>query len=492
MPNFLLLPLLSWMVPAHASYDSYTLFYVLAFTVNLVWLVWEGHRRGYPMRAWLVLLACTTLTFILGTKMLAFSGPEWRQFLGTGQWPASEARTVLGGAVACTLTLLALRRPFGFSWHVFDAFVLPMCAGLMVQSVGCLITGCCFGHPTASSWGVTYRPDTLPYLVQADRGLIPIGAAHSLPVHPTQLYTLLVCAAVGAILLLTRHRNWPGGSRRLLHLGLLLIGRFLIEFWRDPAGEQVGSAMRWHGGLALKQVQWTLLVLTPLALGWWAWLLYRARNVEPQPERVPGQRSVRNLLAVALMLALTAWLGPRALTLPEVLVIKTLLLAVLALEAGRFLLDSLAGIRPARLVLPLGLVGVVLVLSSQAPADSAGTARPSYTSLGLGVSAGSFERLQNTDGGCGGSTPLLEYRHRYRLASLDVSRTLLPGAGPDGRVHKAEITTGMRLHVGTDRQTPQFSDPLLGSGMRKSTLLLSINPYAQIDRPWFGLGQACW
>ncbi|PJJ59815.1 prolipoprotein diacylglyceryl transferase family protein [Hymenobacter chitinivorans] len=489
MPHALLLlapPL--WPVPAHVGYDSYTLFYVLAFSLNLGLLVWEGHRRGYPLRPWLVLLACSTLAFILGTKLLAFSGPDWQLLLRTGQWPVSEARTVLGGALAGTLTLLALRRPFGFSWHVFDAFTVPMCAALMVQCVGCALTGCCFGHPTGGSWGFTYPPDTLPYLVQVDRGLLPVGAAHSLPVHPTQLYTLLVGAAVGSLLLLTRHRPWPGGNRRLLHLGLLLAGRFVIEFWRDPAGEQVGAAVRLHGGLALKQVQWALLLLAPLVWAGWATQLYRAQHSAPAPEQLPRQNSRRNLLAVALLLALTAWLGPWALTLPEVLVIKALLLAVLGLEGAQLLRGALVRPRPARLALPLVLVGVVLVLTSQAAADSTRATRAAYTTLGLGLSAGSFERNQNTDGGCGGSTPLLHYRHRYQLATLDAAHTVLPGTAANGKVHKAEITAGLRLHLGGDQQTQQFTDPLLGSGLRKNTLLISANPYLQIDRSWFGLG----
>lgn len=55
------------------GHSYYTTFYLLAFSLNLALLVWEGHRLGYPIRTWLVLLACTTLSFILGTKLLALS-----------------------------------------------------------------------------------------------------------------------------------------------------------------------------------------------------------------------------------------------------------------------------------------------------------------------------------------------------------------------------------------------------------------------------------
>ncbi|OWP62749.1 hypothetical protein CDA63_12620 [Hymenobacter amundsenii] len=479
-------------VPADTPFDFYTLFYVLAFALNLALLVWEGWRRGYALRPWLVMLACTTLAFILGTKLLALTGPEWRGLLHTGHWPDSEARTVLGGALAGTLTLLALRRPFGFSWHVFDAFTLPMCAALVVQCVGCILTGCCFGETTAGGWGFTYPPDTLPYLVQAVQGQLPRGAAHSLPVHPTQLYSLLLCAAVGGVLLVTRRRPWPGGSQRLLHLGLLLTGRFLIEFWRNPAGEQAGSAVHVHAGLALKQVQWILLLLGPAVLALWAWRVWRRRTA--RPEIGPVHQPVGNLLAVVALLAATAWLGPVALVLPEVLVVKTLLLAVLVLEGGALLLGAAeAAARPARVALPLGLACTVFVLTSQTPAadTTSHQGREQYSTISGSLSAGSFERLQNTGGGggCGGASQLLAYRHRYATGTLDASFTRLPGQDTDGDVHKAAATYGVRLHAGSDRQNLLLPDSIsFGATSPRTTAILAINPYMCFDRKWVGLG----
>jgi prolipoprotein diacylglyceryltransferase len=481
-------------LPTAVGHSYYTTFYLLAFGLNLALLVWEGHRRGYAMRPWLVVLACTTLSFILGTKLLALSGPEWRELLQTGHWPGSGARTVLGGALAGTLTLLALRRPFGFSWHVFDSFTLPMCAALAVQCVGCVLTGCCFGELTAGSWGLTYAPGTLPYLWQEARGLLAPGAAQSLPVHPTQLYSLGLCVVVGGVLVLTRHRAWPGGSRRLLHLGLLLAGRFLIEFWRDPAGEQVGAEFHTHAGMALKQVQWALLLLVPLVLGAWAWLLYRNRHTAPQPEQLPTQHPVRNLLAVAGLLLLTAWLGPQALTRPEVLVVKGLLLTVLVLEGGALLLGTAGTLRPTRVALPLTLAAGIMVLTSQTPPQTQTDEgqREQYTTLSAGLSAGEFERLQNTEsGGCGGSSPLQPYQHRYTVGTLDLARTRTAGTDARGVEHKADVTFGMRLHVGIDQQSAILPDSVSGfyPGLAdKRTIIGGFNPYLQADRRFFGLG----
>jgi prolipoprotein diacylglyceryltransferase len=468
-----LLTTLHWSVPTSAGFDFYTLFYILAMALNLGLLVGEGRRRGYPLRPWLVMLACTTLAFIVGTKLLALSGPEWEQLLSTGRWPLAGARTVLGGSAAVMLTLLALRRPFGFSWHVFDAFALPLCAALTVQCVGCLLAGCCFGEVTPGGWGLTYSPGTLPYLVQAYQGLIPAGAAHSLPVHPTQLYTLLLCAAVGMVVWLTRHRPWPVGSRYFLHLGLLLAGRFLIEFWREPAGEPLWNTSFSAAGLTMLGLQWVVLPLIPLLLGAWFWLVGRPGSFGRRPpESAPTQNPTRNLVLVAALLGATAALGGSALT--EVLVVKTVLLVVLMLEGGTLLLGAADAHRPARVALPLGLAGTVLLLTSQAPADSA------RASLELSVGQGQgayFEdiRTEGGSGSCSGSPTHKTYDHRYALrgGSLELHR---PG--------KEIGTYGVGIWQGTERITYQTLDPVTDAVLSQSDStkpLLSINPYIECN-----------
>lgn len=196
---------------------------------------------------------------------------------------------------------------------------------------------------------------------------------------------------------------------------------------------------------------------------------------------------MRNLLAVAALLALTAWLGQQALTLPEVLVVKALLLGVLLLEGGALLLGAAGQLRPLRVALPLGLASTVFVLTSQVPADSVGAAE-SYSTISGGFSTGSFQRQQNTGGGCGGASQLQEYRHRYTTGTLDYTHTRLPGTDVKGRVHKAEVTWGIRLHAGVDHQQPTSDSLIYQPDYRPDNLLISFNPYVQLDRKWLGVG----
>ena len=364
----------------HLSYTAghyyYTPFYLLATLTNVLLLLWEGWRRGFALRPWLTLVAASSLALILGTKLITHPVGDWGHVLFSHA-PTDTARSILGGGLAAGLTVLALRRWLGLPRAALDALALPLCAALAVQCVGCVLTGCCFGEPTAAAWGLTYAAGTPPWWAQVQAGLLPATAAHSLPVVPTQLLALLLCAAVGGVLLATRHRRWPVGSWLLLQAGLLLLGRFAQAFWRDPAGEPVaGNVQAVLGGHWLT-LQLGLLPLGLLALGVWAWRVRRGAFTAPASPVAATPGPGRRLVAVVGLLCITALLGPAALTLPEVLAVKALLLAVLAAEVGAVLAAAVPA-RPLHLAgLPLSLllIGVIAISTAQAPAP--GQAPPS-------------------------------------------------------------------------------------------------------------------
>lgn len=396
------------------GHDYYTPFYLLATLTNVLLLLWEGWRRGFPLRPWLALVAASSLALILGTKLITHPVGEWTALLFDDA-PTSTARSILGGGLAAALTVLALRRWLGLGWAVLDALALPLCGALVVQCVGCVLTGCCFGLPTAGSWGLTYEAGSLPWVAQVQAGLLPATAAHSLAVVPTQLLALLLCAAVGGVLLATRNRRWPVGSWLLLQTGLLLLGRFGQAFWRDPAGEPVAGTVHAVLGSPWLELQLALLPLGLLALAIWAW---RVRRSSPATAAVPAapQPAVgltRTLAVVLAMLVFTALLGHHALTLPEMLVVRALLLTVLVAEASAGLAAlHLSGPRLVGLPLSLLLAGLLLLTTAQAPAPSSlpdSTAPRRTTILSGGVLGNHHEADQDIlydNSGCSGKQRL--------------------------------------------------------------------------------------
>jgi len=402
-------------LPYSPGYDYYTPFYLLATLTNVLLLLVEGWRRGFPLRPWLTLVAASSLVLILGTKLITHPIGEWGALLFSDA-PTSTARSILGGGLAAALAVLALRRWLGLSWAVLDALALPLCGALAVQCVGCVLTGCCFGLPTTSAWGLPYAAGTLPWWAQVQAGLLPTTAAHSLPVVPTQLLALLLCVTVGGALLAVRRRRWPVGSWLLLQTGLLLLGRAGQACWRDPVGEPVaGTAHAVLGGHWLG-LQLILLPLGLLALGAWAWRVRRHNAVSPRAQATPTTAvgPKRTLAVVLAMLALTALLGRQALTLPEVLVVRALLLTVLVAEASAGLAAlHTRGPRLVGLPLSLLLAGTVLLTTAQAPAPEqvppASTEITRTTTLTGGVLGNNHEVNQyilNNSSGCSGSQRL--------------------------------------------------------------------------------------
>jgi len=358
------------MLPDPHGFDYYTPFYLLATLTNVLLLLAEGWRRGFPLRPWLTLVAASSLALIIGSKLITHPIGDWGAVL-LGDAPTSTARSILGGSLAATLTALALRRWLGLGRAVLDALALPLCGALAVQCVGCMLTGCCFGLPTSGAWGLTYAAGTLPWAAQVRAGLLPVAAAHSLPVAPTQLLALLLCLAVGGVLLATRRRRWPVGSWWWLQTGLLLLGRFGQAFWRDPVGEPVAGTAHAVLGGHWQELQLALLPLGLLALAVWGWRMRQLHPaaVAPSAAPKPAVGPIRTLTVTLAMLALTALLGRYALTLPEMLVVRALLLTVLVAEASAALarVDTY-GSRLVGLPLSLLLAGMVLLTTAQAPA----------------------------------------------------------------------------------------------------------------------------
>ncbi|MDF7810804.1 prolipoprotein diacylglyceryl transferase [Hymenobacter sp. YC55] len=462
-------------MPSPEGHHYYTICYVLAFAVQLALLLRAGYQRGYPLQTWLVLLAASTLAFIVGTKLITLPTEAW-SVLQHGAWPTTTARSVLGGGLGFMVAIVLLRRWLGFSWHVVDAFAMPFCAGLVVQCMGCLLTGCCFGEPTDGSWGLKYAAGTLPYYWQQQQGLLPAGAAHSLAVHPTQLYTLLLCAGSGLVLWLTRHRQWPAGSWALLQAGLLVLGRFVIEFWRDPAGEPVGATAVTLGSFSMLELQWVLLPYAVLLLSAWGFLTYRTRFVSPVPEAVPANQPVRNLLVVVGLLTSTILLPVGALTFPELMVVKTVLLAVIVLATGTVLHGAMT---TQRVGLPLALMSAILLFTNQVPVDSTGNGQ--HWSAAVGGGSGEFNREQQPydSEGCGNGPPVRPFHHKYKSVSVDATSTWHPRS----KSSEAENEVGVRLTVGRDEQQAlDVSEPI------KTKTLIGLNPHVMINRRSIGIG----
>lgn len=425
--------------PSPHGHFYYEVSQLAAFALYVSLLLAQGYRRGYAWRSWLPLVAAATLALVLGCQLVFLAPGDWLAWLGgdaeLARAVAGGPRSVVGGAAFSLGAVLALRRALGFrGWGMLDAFAGPLCWALAVQSVGCVLAGCCWGEPTAAgTWGLMYGLGTPAYAAQLAQGLLPTGASHALPVVPTQLYHLLLCAGTGLLLHLLRRRaaGWPGGSRYLLATGLLCLGRWGIEFWRDAAGEPLWAAPLTLAGYSMPGLglQWVLLLEATALLGGWAWLVRRGRPLGADAMMPAG--SAPALVGLSL-LAATAWLAPGTLNLPELLVLQALLLAVLLTEAHTWLL-ALGRNLPRLAGLPLGILLAVALVGSMAqapaPQQNAPAQQPdalgktiTFSGGGLGNYHEAEENILENNGGCSGKQPLV-LQQRVRAAGGEVAIT---------------------------------------------------------------------
>ena len=127
-----------------------------------------------------------------------------------------------GGAIAAFFGLWRMSRKRQWSfWKVLD-FLTPYTA--LTQAfgrIGCFLNGCCYGKACNLPWAVQFPG--LP------------GA-----VHPAQLYEALYDLVLFAFLLARQKKVRFDGEIGLLYFLLYGIGRYAIEFLREPSWMWLG------------------------------------------------------------------------------------------------------------------------------------------------------------------------------------------------------------------------------------------------------------
>jgi len=106
-------------------------------------------------------------------------------------------------------------------WKMTDIFSPGIALGQSIGRLGCFSAGCCYGRPTTSVFGATFRN---PYSHDA------VGVPLNIALHPTQLYEAATNLAIFLILwTVLKKRKFQG------HLIFYSTSRFVIEFFRgDP------------------------------------------------------------------------------------------------------------------------------------------------------------------------------------------------------------------------------------------------------------------
>ncbi len=190
------------------------------FDMAFVVLVWGflGARIFYVIQNFSYYVAEPLKIFAVWEGGLIFYGGAISAFLGLG------------------LTVRKKKWPF---WKTLD-FLVPY--GALTHAfgrIGCFLNGCCFGKACEWPWAVRF-----PELTHA--------------VHPTQLYEALYDLVLFAFLIQRRKRIRFEGEISLLYFLLYGMGRYMIEFVREPSWKWLGLTSNQWLSIAIIVIAFTL------------------------------------------------------------------------------------------------------------------------------------------------------------------------------------------------------------------------------------------
>lgn len=214
------------------SLATYGVTAALGLIVGLLIIVHCAKRRGYdPDKTWnLGILAI--LAAIVGAKVLLIA-IDWRFYWANPQEIFSLGMLQAGGVfqgglvAAIAMSYWYMRRNHMPVLATCDVFAPGIAFGHGIGRLGCFAAGCCYGKPTELPWGVTFTHPLAAFYSQT-----PLG----IPLHPTQLYEMLVEWVNFSILMwLLRHKKFDG---QVIGAYLFLYGvaRYFLEFLRGDPG----------------------------------------------------------------------------------------------------------------------------------------------------------------------------------------------------------------------------------------------------------------
>lgn len=175
----------------------------------------QGDVLTEPLR-WTV-IAAAALGALIGSRVLGLA-EQWPTLIDARRSGhlahvliASGGKTVVGGLLGAWIAVEIAKRLNGIHRRTGDLFALPICVGIAVGRVGCLLAGLpddTYGKPTRLPWGVDFGD----------------GIAR----HPVQAYEILFLALLA--FLITRDWRFAEGTRFRIVLAGYLAWRLAIDF----------------------------------------------------------------------------------------------------------------------------------------------------------------------------------------------------------------------------------------------------------------------
>jgi len=422
------------------------------------------------MLRWILLLAFFWIAFVAGSKLASFSQEEWRYLIRNHALPPSTGKNLLGGILAAFSVLvpgkylLRIRQPISDSF----AFVLPW--GIVIQRIGCFLTGCCHGTPANLPWSVCYPTGSLAHFHHFERGMIGFPDSFSLPVHPVQLYETAGCLLILFLLIRLGKHLKASGSLLLLSLVLLCAEHFMIEFFRDPAAHT--SVLRTEG--TISQLQGILLTgAIVLSL-----LIYVRESRSPEKKIPPDSGAedmhapaIQTLLWIFLFGSLRTWFTPAEFL--SLLWFLPLIISFWTIRIIKGLSIRTIGRQLAAVTFPLLLMAQTYPQTASSPTFS-----KQHKTFRIGIASGDYynSHTYGQGEGCDRVHNTNYFRQKYTLGGAGFSVT------NENPVTHDAFQYGIKAFLG------RYQETRISDNITKQHHLWGITPNLNFESQWLGLG----
>lgn len=238
----------------HLTIRFYGVMIATAFIVGLYLARREAKRKGIEEESIVNFSLYALIAGIIGARLYYIAFYNLGNYL---EHPAEifsiwkGGLAIHGGIIGGLLTAIWFAKRWGISfWKLSDTLTPSLILGQAIGRIGCFLNGCGYGSPTRLPWGVVF-PKGSP-------GDFEYG---SQPLHPTQLYEMLLNFSIFLFLWKWRKKRKYDGYLFLLYLILYSGGRFLVEIFRGDSLYIWGTSLKSAQALGILTIIASLLIM---------------------------------------------------------------------------------------------------------------------------------------------------------------------------------------------------------------------------------------
>ena len=196
---------------------SYAVMMFIAFVFGAFFVRYVLKKRGVEPSSVYLIFAVMAISSLIGGRLFYLIGHwDWHNVFDLNTMGMVFYGGLLVGLPVTYAVIKKMKLPTG---AVLDAIGLGLPLGIAIARIGCFLNGCCYGKPSGLPWAVTF-PGTWT------------------PVHPTQLYEMILDLVIFAFLLWVRRYLTRDGDLFIMSIASYAVVRFFMEFFRahtDPS-----------------------------------------------------------------------------------------------------------------------------------------------------------------------------------------------------------------------------------------------------------------